>query len=187
MSQRAFVVVDMLRDFVDPDGVMYVGDDVRQIIPSIVDRLSVSRNRGDTVIFVCDNHLPDDAEFEMFPPHCVAGTPGSEVLPELEPMENELIIYKRRYSGFYGTDLDIALREKHIAHIELAGVCTNICILYTAADARSRNYEVTVCEDSVAGLSQYAHQWAISELENTLGCNVVKSEGNNGTGGSCDI
>jgi nicotinamidase-related amidase len=49
---------------------------------------------------------------------------------------------KRRYSGFFGTDLDITLREREVDTLRLVGDCTNICVLYTAADARNLGYAV---------------------------------------------
>ncbi len=173
MPDRALVVIDMLRDFVDPNGALYTGEAGREIVPALTGYLERARERGDLVVFLCDSHLPDDAEFERFPPHCVQGTPGADIIPELEPADGELIIPKRRYSGFFGTDLDTALREKEIDTLELAGVCTNICVLYTAADARNLNYEVRVYSDAVAGLSEEAHRWALQEMKHTLGCSVL--------------
>lgn len=163
----------MLRDFIDPAGALSLGDAGQSVIPRVRERLSRARERGDLVIFVCDRHRPDDAEFDMFPPHCIIGSPGADIIPELEPEPAEIIISKRRYSGFFGTDLDLTLRENSVTDIELAGVCTNICVLYTAADARNLNYRVLVDAAAVAGLSDQAHSWALNEMQNTLGCEVV--------------
>ncbi len=176
MPDRAFLVIDMLRDFVDPGGALFVGEEGREIISPLARHLEEARDRGDLVLFLCDRHLPDDAEFDMFPPHCVQGTPGAEIIPELQPAEDELVVPKRRYSGFFGTDLDIALREKDIREVALTGVCTNICVLYTAACARNRNYAVRVYADAVAGLSRGAHDWALNEMEQTLGCTIIADE-----------
>ena len=92
------------------------------------------------IIYICDNHEEDDREFDMFPPHCIAGTEGSQIIQQLQVKDGDKIIKKRRYSAFYGTDLDLYLREKGIEEIYLVGVCTNICVLYTAADARNLGY-----------------------------------------------
>jgi len=54
----------------------------------------------------------------------------------------------------------------------LVGVCTNICVLYTAVDARMRNYSVTVIKEGVASFSQEAHEFALKEMENTLGVKI---------------
>ena len=69
---------------------------------------------------MADNHMPDDPEFEIWPQHCVQGTYGAEVIDELTPLKHERVIPKRRYSGFFGTDLDLTLREAEVERIILA-------------------------------------------------------------------
>lgn len=172
-TNRALLVIDMVRDFIDPDGALSLGAAGREIVPAVSKRLERARRRGDLVVFICDRHRPDDAEFEMFPPHCIIDTPGADIVSELQPESDEAVVTKRRYSGFYGTELDILLREKSISGVELAGVCTNICVLYTAADARNRGYHVRVAPRAVAGLTEEAHDWALAEMEGTLGCELI--------------
>lgn len=109
----------------------------------------------------------------MFPPHCIAGEYGSAIVDDIVVKETDKIIKKRRYSGFYGTDLDLFLREKSISEINLVGVCTNICVLYTAADARNIGYTVNIYKDGVATFDDEAHIFALKEAKNTLGCNII--------------
>lgn len=109
----------------------------------------------------------------MFPPHCIGNTKGSEIIKELEAEDNDKIIKKRRYSSFYGTDLDLYLRENNINEIYLVGVCTNICVLYTAADARNISYKVNIYKDGVASFDEEAHKFALSEAESVLGCQIL--------------
>ncbi len=175
MGKRALVVIDMLVDFVEEGGALYCGPDAREIIPRVREELDRARAQGDPVIYVCDRHRPDDLEFRMFPPHCVEGSRGAEICSELSPRERDRVVFKRRFSGFYGTDLDLALREQGIDELTLVGVCTNICVLYTAADARMRNYAVTVPADAVASFDAAAHRFALRELEKTLGVRVVSA------------
>ena len=125
------------------------------------------------MIYLCDTHSEDDQEFEMFPPHCVIGTSGVEIVDELKPHANEKIIPKRRYSGFFQTDLDLTLRELDVDEVVLVGVCTNICNLYTAADARMLNYKVTAIRDCMSSFDEAAHEFALKEMEQTLGVHVV--------------
>lgn len=169
---RALLVIDMLRDFLDEDGALSIGD-ARQIIRNVAKRTEEWRSSGNPVIYILDRHLPDDAEFKMFPPHCLAGERGGEVVDELAPREGDIRIYKRRYSAFFGTDLDLTLRELGVTEVELAGVCTQICVLYTAADARMLNYEVTVRRECVASFDEKAHEFALQEMEKTLGVKVL--------------
>ena len=77
------------------------------------------------------------------------------------------------YSGFFGTDLDITLRERGIDTLRLVGDCTNICVLYTAADARNLGYEVEVLREGVTSFDEEAHHDALRELEKTLGAKIV--------------
>ncbi|HHY09357.1 MAG TPA: cysteine hydrolase [Firmicutes bacterium] len=170
---KALLVIDMLKDFIAEDGALTTGEAGREIIGFINEKIGEFRKEGFPIIFVCDNHEEDDKEFDMFPPHCIAGTRGSEIIDELEQREEDKIIKKRRYSAFYGTDLDLYLREKGVGEIYLVGVNTNICVLYTAADARNINYQVTVYKNGVASFNEEAHHFALQELKSTLGCTVA--------------
>ena len=109
----------------------------------------------------------------MFKLHCVKDTKGAEVVDELAPKEGDYIIPKRRYSAFFGTDLDAYLREMDISKLTLVGVCTNICVLYTTADARMLNYDVEVIKDAVSSFDKDAHEFALKEMVNTLGAKVI--------------
>jgi nicotinamidase-related amidase len=70
--------------------------------------------------------------------------------------------------------LDLYLREKRVNEIYLVGVCTNICVLYTAADARNLEYKVNIYEEGVASFDEEAHNFALKEMGNTLGCRIIK-------------
>jgi len=173
LSNRSLLVVDMLMDFVDEKGSLYCGPDAQGIIPEVKREIEEARSQGEAVIYVCDRHSPQDPEFEMFPVHCVSGTPGAQVHPEIAPIPSEKIIPKRRFSGFYGTDLDLTLREMGTETVRVVGVCTNICVLYTVADARMRNYKVEVVQKAVASFDQQAHAMALREMEKTLGAVII--------------
>jgi nicotinamidase/pyrazinamidase len=173
LLSQPLLVIDMLHDFLDEKGSLYIGDAADQVKKNVKERLFKQRSEGKPVIYVMDRHLPGDAEFKMFPPHCLAGEWGAEVIEDLVPEKGDFLVVKRRYSAFFGTDLDIILRENNAKEIELAGVCTQICILYTAAEARMLNYEVTVRKDCVASFDLDAHRFALREMEHTLGVKVI--------------
>lgn len=170
--KKALLVIDMLNDFVKPDGALYIGEAAQRVAKEVEAIIDKARQEGMPVIYICDNHRADDAEFNMFKPHCVKGTKGAEIVEELAPQPGDYIIPKRRYSAFFGTDLDATLREMGVSELVLVGVCTNICVLYTAADARMLNYDVTVVRNAVASFSQEAHEFALKEMESTLGVKV---------------
>ena len=100
MPKRALLVIDMLKDFIEPEGSLYVGKAGEAIIEAVAQEIRRFREAGEPVIFVCDQHLATDPEFAMFPAHCVRGTRGAEVIDQLKPREEELVIPKRRYSAF---------------------------------------------------------------------------------------
>jgi nicotinamidase/pyrazinamidase len=170
---RALVVIDMIEDFVHEGGALYCGPSMAQIVPVIQRELDGARARGELVVYLKDDHLRDDAEFAQFPPHAIAGTKGAEIVPELAPRDGDVVIPKRRYSGFFGTDLDITLRERDVDTLRLVGDCTNICVLYTAADARNLGYAVEVVRDGVTSFDLEAHADALRELEKTLGATIL--------------
>lgn len=170
---KALIVVDMLNDFILEGGALYSGKKAGEIVGFIKDKIREFRENKYPIIFLCDNHEIDDKEFDMFPPHCIAGQYGSEIIEDIEVKDEDKIIKKRRYSGFFGTDLDLYLREKKVEEIYLVGVCTNICVLYTAADARNLGYTVNIYEEGVATFDEEAHDFALKEAKNTLGCNII--------------
>ena len=170
---KALLVIDMLRDFIDADGALTVGEAGSALIPLIAKKVAEFKAAGEPVFFIADNHEADDSEFDMFPPHCVAGTRGSDIVDGIGFEASDRVIHKRRYSAFFGTDLDISLREKGVDEVHLVGVCTNICVLYTAADARNLGYKVVIYEAGVASFDDGAHGFALQEARTTLGCTVL--------------
>jgi len=169
---NAVLVVDMLRGFMEEGYPLYIGEGPRRILPNIQNLLNKELARGSKIIYLCDNHDPDDLEFEMFPPHCIAGTDEAEIIPELFDYEGE-IIPKKRYSGFFGTNLETKLAELKPEKIIICGVLTNICVMHTTADARNRDYEVEIPVDCVASPDEAAHNFALEHMDNVLGAKLV--------------
>jgi nicotinamidase-related amidase len=167
------LIVDMLRGFLEAGNPLYCGETARRIIPNVQKLLAEEVARGSRLLFLCDNHDPDDLEFKMFPRHCVVGTPETEVIPELSGYPRE-IIPKKRYSGFYGTDLDQRLKALSPDKIIVCGVCTDICVCHTVADCRNRDYLVEVPANCVASFDESAHQYALQHMEKILGATVVR-------------
>jgi nicotinamidase-related amidase len=166
------LVADMVRGFCEEGRNLYVGPTIREVIPRIRELLERERAAGSRIIFICDTHDPDDKEFEMFPPHCIRGTEEPDVIPELAEFAEESIP-KRRYSAFFETDLDQRLKEAQPDKIIIVGDCTNICVLYTAAEARYRDYAVEVRADCVVTFDPDAHAFALKEMQTVLGANVT--------------
>ena len=171
--RRALLVIDMIEDFVREGGALYCGPSMAEIVPVIQRELERARSGGELIIYLADEHLADDAEFAQFPPHAIKGSSGAKIVPELAPRTGDIVIPKRRFSGFFGTDLDITLRERGVDTLRLVGDCTNICVLYTAADARNLGYAVEIVRDGVTSFDLEAHADALRELERTLGATIL--------------
>ena len=97
--KRALVVVDMIEDFAHDGGALYCGPSMARIVPVIQREIERSRAAGEPVVHLTDSHLPDDAEFEMFPPHAIVGTNGARIVAELAPAAGDVVIPKRRVFG----------------------------------------------------------------------------------------
>jgi nicotinate phosphoribosyltransferase len=169
---NAVLVVDMLRGFLEEGYPLYCGVRARRIIPNIQALLERELAGGSKIFFICDHHDKDDAEFKMFPPHCIADTAEAEVIPELAGYKGE-VIPKKRYSAFHGTGLGDKLEQLKPEKLIICGVCTDICVCHTAADARNRDYTVDVPVDGVASFDEKAHYYALEHMEKVLGVNLT--------------
>lgn len=167
IGKRALLIIDMLNDFVLPGSPLEVPQ-ARSIIPNIKRELDKARKEGIPVIYLCDRHQADDPEFQVWPPHAVKGTKGAEVVSELKPQPRDYIIAKATYSAFFETELDSLLRRLGVDELILTGVLTNICVLYTGADAYMRGYRVSVSEEQVAALDEENHRFALRQLREVL-------------------
>ena len=168
------LVIDMVKGFLEPGHNLYCGEESREIIPRVYGLLEREWATGSDILFISDHHDPDDLEFQLFPVHCVKGTSEPDVIPELNGfLAGDNTIPKNRYSGFFNTPLEAKLANMNPEKIIICGVCTDICVLHTASDARNRDYSVEVPADCVASFKHDAHEWALSHLKDILGVKVV--------------
>ena len=171
--KRALIVIDMLHDFIDEHGALYCGLPARQIVPRVAERIRKFHDKAWPVIFTCDHHDPHDAEFQMFPPHAVADSPGAQLIPEMGARADDYRLPKTRFDAFYGTELDRVLEAEGVCEVEVAGVCTSICVLFTVQSLRNRDYPVTVRRDCVADFDAAAHEFALTHMAKVLGAKVL--------------
>ena len=169
------IVIDMLRGFMEEGYPLYCGERARRTITRIAGLLERELEKGSRVLFLCDSHDPDDLEFRMFPPHCVTGTEEAEIIPELRGYAGE-VIPKNRFSCFYNTPLASRLLDLEPGKLIVCGVCTDICVMHTVADARNRDYEVEVPVDCVASFNEEGHRFALGHMDKTLGARLVGHE-----------
>ena len=169
------LVTDMVVGFMEDGHNLYCGDTAREIIPNVQRLIEAEQAAGGSVIFICDTHDPDDLEFQMFPVHCVRGTEEPEIIPELRDYDG-IHLPKRRYSAFYDTNLEDTLARLQPDRVIVCGVCTDICVMHTVADARNRDYPVDVPTDCVASFDPQAHENALKHMKDILGARLLKEE-----------
>ncbi len=171
MNKSALLVIDMVRDFTDPDGLVFYPQN-RQILPKIRDVLEACRKHDCLIVFLqhCNRKGKPDHRIESMRPNCIEGTCGIEIDPLLPvDEEKDYVIRKRRYSGFFGTDLDLVLRENHIENVILVGTKTNCCIRATLTDAFYNDYNGIVIEDCVATNSEEVNRVNLEDMRKYLG------------------
>ncbi len=164
---KALLIIDMLKDFVEPGAPLEVPGAL-DIVPNIKREIESARACGNHVIYVNDVHAKDDAEFKVWPPHAVRGSEGAKVVESIAPLEGDPIIEKTSYSGFYATNLETLLEQLGVTDLIITGVVTNICVLYTAADALMRGFSVEIPEGCVAALSDEDHTFALKQINSVL-------------------
>jgi len=172
--RAALLIIDMLNDFVS--GPMAC-EAAKVVLPKIRHLLEVARSKKLPVIYICDAHYPGvDAELRLWGPHALVGTKGAEVVDELKPAEGEYVIKKRRYSGFFETDLDLLLRELKVKRLVLTGLDTSICVRHTAADAFFRGYSLVVPRDAVTTWEPTDNEPALKYLKEIYGAEILTTE-----------
>jgi nicotinamidase-related amidase len=159
----ALMIVDMQVDFVNPKGKLWVPE-ARKTIPPILHLISKSRKARCPIIFTQDWHRADDPEFSLWPLHAVAETPGARVFPRLKPLATDYFIRKKTYDAFFGTELDLILRQKGIANLVITGTAANICVLHTAGSASLRGYKVVIPEDAISSLTPFDQAAALRQI-----------------------
>ncbi len=166
-GKKAIIIVDMLNDFVTGS---LKCDRAQRIIPPLMKLIKEARKNNVPVIYSNDAHIKGiDHELKLWGDHAIAGTEGAKVIPELEPEEGDYIVPKRRYSGFYGTDLEMLLRELNVDTVILTGMHAHMCVRHTAADAYYRGYNIIVPTDGVDSFTEEDYQAGLKYLKEVYG------------------
>lgn len=146
-----FVIVDMLNDFLRPEGRLYFpkGQAVARPLAALK---AACRAAGVPVLYVCDAHPENSAEFAHWPPHCLAGSWGAAVVDELAPEPGDLVLHKDALSFFSAPVAEPLLRGLGVTRLVVAGVATEYCVRACVLDAAARGYRVSVARDAVASV-----------------------------------
>jgi nicotinamidase/pyrazinamidase len=174
---RALLVVDVQNDFCEGGSLAVVGG--AAVARAISDRLGVGDY--DHAVATRDHHIDPGGHFakapdyiDTWPAHCVAGTPGAELHPDLDRTNLELVFdkgeYAAAYSGFEGiTDQDGRplldwLRAHHIDSVEIVGIATDHCVRATALDAVAGGLTTAVRLDLTAGVARTTVDLALEQM-----------------------
>ena len=168
IARTALVIIDMQRDFVEPGGFgASLGNDVTRlqaIIPTCRRVLDAWRALDGLVVHTRESHLPDLSDC---PPAkrlrgsptlrigdtgpmgrvLILGEPGNQIVPELAPVDGEIVIDKPGKGAFFGTGLHESLREFGITHLVFMGVTTEVCVQTSMREANDRGYDCLLVED----------------------------------------
>jgi nicotinamidase-related amidase len=169
-GRTALLIVDMQRGFVDPGQAMEVPP-AREIVPAIRALLDGFRARRLPVVFTEFTYSPAVPLLvgELHPEHrpatpgaprgfgvpsssCLEGDASAHTIGALAPRPDELVVHKRWYDAFAGTELDGALRARGVTSLVVTGTMTDICVLSTVIGAFNHEYRITVVADGVATL-----------------------------------
>lgn len=167
---RAILVIDMLEDFFGEGRLKAVRQELTQRINVLTSR---ARTAGLPVIWVRQEFRDDleDAFLVMRKKNIkitIAGTPGCKLLAELERADGDYEIIKKRYSAFFGTDLDQLLAELAVDELVLAGINTHACIRSAAIDAYQRDMEVTIPRECVSSWDAEHHDVTLRYLGRSI-------------------
>jgi len=192
MLSRDFILweVDTQNDFMLPGGNLYVPG-AEKLLPNI--RLLTDEARHGGVFLVSHGcfHTPDDPEFEIFPPHCVRGSPGAEFVPEAltdkvarvpnEPQAilpddifayQQILLEKQTLNIFESRHADALVRRLPEAQFFVFGVVTEYCVNFAAKGLLQRGRRVAVVRDAIETLKQEEAKKTFAELT-SLGAKFV--------------
>ena len=175
----ALVIVDMVNDFVHPEGLTAArsGRSVqagRAAIEPIRTLAAAARHAGVPVVHVQHSTLPDGSSHSgpwvdargratySSLDICLDGTWGQQVIDELAPEQGDIVVTKHRYSGFARTELDRTLSDRGRETIVVCGVSTNVCVESTARHGFDLDYYVVIPEDGCASWNSELHEAALA-------------------------
>jgi len=180
IAPAIFVDVDTQRDFMDPDGALYVPGAV-EIVDTLEALTHFAVARGIPVVATMDAHAPDDPGFARYPPHCVRGTRGSQKIPQtllprhvvlpnapggaLPEDADQIILEKQAFSMFDNVHAEEVMGRLGIRRCVVYGVATECCVRADVLDLLARNYEVILVTDAVRPLDPAAGTAALAEMQ----------------------
>jgi nicotinamidase-related amidase len=171
--RTAIVVIDLQKGIAgSPGGAPHTKPSV---IANCASLLAAARASGAQPVLVHVGGSPDGADRLKNTTDQTWRTTGplppdwSELIPELDRQPTDVVILKRQWGAFYGTDLDLQLRRRNLTTVILCGIATEGGVESTARDAYERNYELIFAEDAMTGISAESHANSVERIFPRLG------------------
>lgn len=166
----ALLIIDMINRFDFSDGAKLASRALAIADPILALRRTVD-DAGFPVIYVNDNFGEWHSERSRIVDSAIEL--GSAVAKRLRPGDDDYFVIKPQFSGFYSTNLPVLLPKLGVDRLILAGVATDICVLFTAGDAHMRDYVLWVPEDLVAAASDVRGRWALEIMQQSMGAETA--------------
>jgi nicotinamidase-related amidase len=167
----ALIVIDMLLDFFERNSSL--GAQRANLVAHINQLSRAFREHGQPVVWVRQEFRSDlqDAFLEMRRRRIqatIAGTKGAEILSDLERLPTDSVIVKKRYSAFFGTNLEEELARTAPSSLVFAGINTHACVRTTVIDAYQRDHDVIVATDCIGSYDREHHSVTINYLDGKM-------------------
>ena len=165
----ALLIIDMINTF-DFAGAEALIPHAEAASNAIAELRAQAREHGAPVIYVNDNFGEWHSEKSLLVERALKG--GNRVTARLRPADDDYFILKPQFSGFYATNLPVLLPKLGVSRLILTGVATEICVLFTAADAHMRDYALWIPQDAVGSQGEQG-KWALSIMRHSMGAETA--------------
>ena len=171
-GRTALLIIDMINDLDFASGGQML-EPAKAAARAICALRAEARRRGVPVVYVNDNYGQWHSERSRLVEHCSRdGVLGRELVPLIAPDDDDYFVIKPQFSGFYSTNLPVLLPKLGASRLILTGVAADICVLFTAADAHMRDYDLWVPADCVASSDPDRTDWALEIMKNSMKAEV---------------
>lgn len=167
----ALLIVDMINcfDFSDAERLRPKAEAAAKAALQLREEMSAA---GLPVIYVNDNFGEWHSEKSRLVERALEEEDLASALARLRPRDEDYFIIKPQFSGFYATNLPVLLPKLGVSRLVITGIATDICVLFTAADAHMRDYALWVPEDAVAASDDERGAWALEIMRESLGAST---------------
>jgi nicotinamidase-related amidase len=166
----ALLLVDVDNAFFDPRGA-FSFPGAEAVLDPLRELLAAARAGERLVVHARERHHEELADFEgvKLPAHCVGDAFDALPFPGFEEIAGEPVIFKRRYSAFFATELALLLREQGTERVIVAGVKTNVCIRATVQDAFAYGFQPVIVRGTVDSNRPHLHEAALEDIARYFG------------------